>query len=156
MVTLYLVRHAETESTHPDFERRLTPYGEAQARELGQRLKKHSIYPGQIICSPAVRALTTAQLIGDALQQTIQTYSDIYNASVETLVSILQTFDSIPSVLLVGHNPSLSLLANYLSKTSHDTFAPSELGIIELPIEQWSSLMPHTGTTRELSCGSYF
>ena len=61
---LILVRHAEAEPGNPDAARRLTPAGEAAARELGARLAAER--PDAVVSSPLVRALATASAIAEA------------------------------------------------------------------------------------------
>ena len=150
MLTLYLVRHAETFPGAIDFERKLTPEGETQAREMGLSLKKHRIKPDQILSSPAIRAVTTAKLIAKSLGKKVHTESSIYNADVETLLAALGTLTTEKSVLLVAHNPGISLLANYLANVTLPAFSPCDLCILEIPAENWQSLTAHSGTIRAL------
>lgn len=73
-VTLYLVRHGESQSnvlnvlsSYPEIqgqtERHLTTRGERQAKEAGEKLKDEGI--DVIIASPLTRTLETAQAISD-------------------------------------------------------------------------------------------
>jgi len=145
MVTLYLVRHAEAEATPADFDRELTPYGKEQARNLGNYLKTREIPLDKIICSSAVRALTTAKLIAAPLGHTVHPDPAIYNASLDTLVQTLKNINSTSSILLVGHNPGVTLLLNYLADTTEESLSPCSLRIIELPADDWSSITAHSG-----------
>lgn len=76
MVTLYLVRHGESQSnvlnvlsSYPELkgrtERHLTTRGERQAKEAGEKLRDEGI--DVIIASPLTRTLETAQAIGDII-----------------------------------------------------------------------------------------
>ena len=68
MKTLYLVRHAKSSRHDPslsDRDRPLDERGKQDAPKMGQRLAKRDVRPDLLLSSPAVRALTTAQLIAE-------------------------------------------------------------------------------------------
>ena len=70
MKTLTLVRHAKSSWNHPglaDFERPLNKRGQRDAPRMGSRLAAQHTHPQIIVSSPAVRALTTAEVIASAL-----------------------------------------------------------------------------------------
>lgn len=114
MKSLYLVRHADAESPRfgSDFERKLTTYGEQRAAALGYFLQKRGISPQLVISSDAIRAAMTAQIIADVLQiaQPVKLENKIYNASESQLLDYLMMaeVEVADSILLVGHNPTLS------------------------------------------------
>ncbi len=56
---LYLVRHGEAAPGEPDELRQLTPEGRAQARALGERLRKEGVQPDAVLTSPLLRARET-------------------------------------------------------------------------------------------------
>jgi len=58
-VRLYLVRHGEAAPGEPDELRQLTPEGRAQARALGERLRKEGVQPDAVLTSPLLRARET-------------------------------------------------------------------------------------------------
>jgi phosphohistidine phosphatase len=60
MKTLYLVRHAEAVDKNAgivDFDRRLTPKGQRQARAVAEQLVHEMTRPDALVSSPAARAL---------------------------------------------------------------------------------------------------
>src|SRR5436190_1191919 len=59
-----IVRHAEAAPGNPDELRPLTPQGRAQARWLGDRLRKHGLTPDAVVSSPLLRARETAAARG--------------------------------------------------------------------------------------------
>jgi len=119
MKTLLLVRHGEAyDNAHfADFDRPLTPFGEQQALELGLQFKQQSLHIDSIICSSAKRTLTTATLIAKQTHypsDKIHVEPNIYNAEMEDLLNVVQQLGKEQNtVIIVGHNPGLSLLANY-------------------------------------------
>jgi phosphohistidine phosphatase len=64
--TLLVLRHAETEDARPgsrDSERRLTPDGERNAQQVGDYLRKQGVIINTVLCSSAVRARQTFELL---------------------------------------------------------------------------------------------
>jgi phosphohistidine phosphatase len=154
MLKVYLIRHAEAHVGMVDFDRLLTPHGEEAALSLGEHLRKILvIQPDQVISSPAVRAFTTAQLITQQLDypsEKVQTDPALYNASLETLVSVLEHMDdSYKSILLVAHNPGMTQLANYLVDVPVDHLPTCGLCMIELPADNWQSIKAHSGKLQQ-------
>src|ERR1700752_5046969 len=68
--TLFLVRHAKSsrdDPSLPDRERPLDDRGLQDAPKMGKRLRKRAVEPDLLVSSPALRALTTAQLMADEI-----------------------------------------------------------------------------------------
>jgi len=84
MKTLYLVRHAKSswnDQSLSDQQRPLNKRGHISALDMGERLKLRNVNVELIISSPALRALTTARYLADAIgydQQNIQLESQMY------------------------------------------------------------------------------
>ena len=125
MKTLYLLRHAKSSWSFDelsDQERPLNDRGRADAPRMGQALCKRSIEFDLLVSSPAVRALSTAVLVARELSyphEKIVVERSIYEARVEDILSIVhQLPDSAQAVMLVGHNPTFTDVANELSPAS--------------------------------------
>ncbi|MBX3102365.1 MAG: histidine phosphatase family protein [Bacteroidetes bacterium] len=120
MHTLYLIRHAKSdwENQLADFERPLNGRGLHNAPLMGQLLKAQGVQPDLVVSSPAVRALHTAQLVAEELgyePTRIRTEPRIYEAMTSTLQEIIHSLpDTAATVLLFGHNPGFTRLANLL------------------------------------------
>ena len=109
---LLVLRHAQTEDVRPgsrDNERRLTPDGERQAREAGDYLRTRNIAIDAVLCSSAVRAQQTLQLlkIDDQLPANRVEIADrFYNAGADTLINAVRELPVDCRVaLVVGHAP---------------------------------------------------
>ena len=105
---LILWRHAEAVDGMPDMARKLTAKGEKQAREMAQwlrpRLPKHT----RIIVSPAQRTLQTVK----ALTEEFEILRDLApGASPIMILAAAQWPDQADAVLVVGHQPSLGMVA---------------------------------------------
>jgi phosphohistidine phosphatase len=129
MKTLILVRHAKSskdDPSLPDKERPLNDRGQREAPEMGERLAKRDSNPDLIVSSPALRALATAQLVAKELgypRKDIEVDERVYQSDVQTLLDVIHQFgDKRKRVMLVGHNPEFSELAQRLDS-----------GIDELP-----------------------
>lgn len=122
MKTLYLVRHAKSswkDSSLKDFDRHLNKRGLHDAPMMGKVLNKMKIEVDFIISSPAKRTKDTAQIIAREIGflKEIRFDVDLYEATLEKLLSKIRNFDiNINKAMIVGHNPGLTRLANYLSK----------------------------------------
>ncbi|MGH3993353.1 MAG: SixA phosphatase family protein, partial [Pseudonocardiaceae bacterium] len=64
---IWLLRHGEAEEGSPDFERKLTPKGEEQARAAGAALERLGEHLDRCVTSPRVRACDTARLACEPL-----------------------------------------------------------------------------------------
>jgi phosphohistidine phosphatase len=118
MKTLYLIRHAKASRDDPsldDRDRPLAERGQRDAPKMGRRLAKRGAKPDLVLSSPAARALTTAQLVVDELgykRDRIVVDERIYAAQPEALLDIIAGLDDgLSSVMMFGHNPEFSELA---------------------------------------------
>lgn len=127
MKTLLLIRHAKSSwatAGTPDHDRPLNERGRRDAPEMGNRLRTRGIEPDLIVCSSALRARTTAQLLAAALdvpQERLREDSRIYASSSGKLMYLLQELDDgVSSVMLVGHNPEMTELAQHFASDLPD------------------------------------
>ena len=117
---LYLLRHAKSswkDSSLSDYERPLNKRGSANAPMMAQRFKKKHCKLDVIITSGALRAQTTASVFADILScHNLHVNDSIYGASLLELLNLLHVnFKRYDHVMIVGHNPDLTELSNYLS-----------------------------------------
>lgn len=102
-----------------DIDRPLHPTGVEEALRIARMFASSTPPPDLVICSPAVRTFSTALITCRVLgydASDIRLDERIYEARLDDLFSVLsQVEDSIRSVLLVGHNPSVSDLVNTFS-----------------------------------------
>ncbi len=121
MKDLILIRHAKSswkDSSLDDRERPLNKRGERDAPEMGARLARHRNRPDLIVSSPAVRALETARIIARKLgypRKDIVVQERLYGAGIVELLDVIRKADdSVATLMLFGHNPGLTELANHL------------------------------------------
>ena len=152
---LLLIRHAKSDWGNPslrDFDRPLNKRGQANAPEMAKRLVSHQIFPNQIVSSPALRALTTANYFAKEWgikSIDIKTDQHIYEAGVRTLLSVVNQFDDQEDMIaMFGHNPGFTDFANYLSNLGIDNMPTCSVVILEFPFDEWK--MISSGTAKVL------
>jgi phosphohistidine phosphatase len=152
MKTLTIVRHAKSSWKYPelaDFDRPLNKRGKNDAPITGSRLKGYKVSPDLIITSPANRAITTAKIIAKEVgypKKDVIADERIYMADTEDILAVLrQVNSSYKDVLIVGHNPTLTDLANDLSGEDIDNIPTCGVARIELDIKSWNDLAPQKG-----------
>src|SRR5437016_2264034 len=97
MKTLFLVRHAKSDKDDPtlaDRDRPLADRGEKEAPKMGKRLAKRGAQPDLLVSSPALRALSTAQLIADEIgckRRNIGVDERLYASTANGLLEVIRT-----------------------------------------------------------------
>ncbi len=145
MKNLYLLRHAKSSWDDPelkDFERPLNQRGLEDIPVMALRfLERHSSV-GSIVCSPALRTKTTAQLFSDAVGYqgaAIISNPGLYFAGVGMFLKATTLIDEdCDSALLVGHNPAITEFANAMANISIDNIPTCGLVHLQLDIDHWS------------------
>jgi phosphohistidine phosphatase len=150
---LYLLRHArasEKMSDQNDRDRLLNSIGLQNATRMGMNFTQKNIQFDIILTSPAFRAATTASLIAEQIKYDtgrVHENDEIYEASVRTLLRVVtQLKEEWKSVLIVGHNPSITYLAEYLTK--HDIGDMTTCGVTHIKFDdsKWEEVSEGTGT----------
>ena len=152
MKTLCLIRHAKSswnDEYVEDFERLLNQRGLNDAPEMGKRLMQFGFRPDLIMSSPAFRAMSTARRISRELAydtQQIVADSRIYDASLHRLIDLVQGLpDEAQAVAMVGHNPGMQHLAQYLTGLAPDEFPTCAVFAIRFDLTAWSAITPLCG-----------
>jgi phosphohistidine phosphatase len=148
MKTLYLVRHAKSSWKYPnldDFERPLNKRGRKNAPFMGKVLKKLKVAPDLVISSPANRAATTARIIAAAINYPLESirYSEaIYEFSENALIHVVnQIDDTVNKAMVVGHNPAINGLANYIGDQPISNIPTCGVFCVELDISSWTKVI---------------
>ena len=123
---------------------------------MGQRLKARGARPTLMVTSPAVRARQTAQIIAREIgypQEFLQREEELYLASPEQILAVLARQESsFRDVIVCGHNPGLTELANRLTGAGIDNVPTTGLVVLGLEVGSWSDL---DGTRGELLLFDY-
>lgn len=148
MKTLFLIRHAKSSWAQPglrDFDRPLNERGMNDAPAMAQLLRARlPDTPVTIVSSPAKRALTTARFFAEALrigEESIVRNQHIYEATLYEVLQIIQNLpDSADVVLLFGHNPTFTAVANYFSEDLIDNLPTCGIVQINTTAQKWSDM----------------
>jgi phosphohistidine phosphatase len=151
MKTLLLLRHAKAENAAPgssDLKRALNDRGKKEAQAIGTFMRKHNLAAGLVLCSPAVRARETAELVLAAAEVTASVQYDerIYEASPRQLLEVISEVDEDQSaMLLVGHNPGMEELLRALTGMG-GPMATGTLAKIDFNFDDWNRVNEDSGS----------
>ncbi len=152
-VSLLLIRHAQAQNKsfgESDFDRSLTNEGIQQSMKLGFFLKNEDKSPDMVVSSAANRAVNTAILLGEQIgfnAEDIVKNDSLYEGSVRIFLNAINVLnDSNKRVAMIGHNPIIIYLAEYLTGEVIDSFPPSSLVEISFPFDSWKLASEKTGT----------
>lgn len=156
MKTLYLLRHAKSSWDDPelkDFERPLSERGLGDVPVMAARFKSRSSSPDCIISSPAVRAKTTAKLMGEGIgfpSDDIASNPELYFAGSGMFLKAASLVDEgCDSAMLVGHNPAITEFANAMANSDIENIPTCGLVEISLDIGNWADIEMGSGSLVE-------
>ncbi len=147
MKTLLLLRHAKSswaDENMADFDRSLNERGQKDAPRMGKLLAQKGFTPELIITSAAKRAAATAELVAQAAgyEGDIQRHEQLYLAEPgEYVVVARQVNDQVNCLMLVGHNPGIEELVEWLGG-EEERMPTAALACFQLPIDHWRDLKP--------------
>jgi phosphohistidine phosphatase len=140
--TLILMRHAHAAQGEDDFARPLTDRGQKQAEVVGADLQELGLVPDSVVCSSALRARRTAEIVAALLAFSGEIVKSdlLYDASMMDYFKAIQgTADAANTLLLVGHNPSVSEVL--MALTQHEVeVPPAGYEILKRPT--WTDFTP--------------
>jgi phosphohistidine phosphatase len=130
MKELVFMRHglampAREPGARGDAGRRLLPEGKAQAEASSKRLKELGFSPLVIISSPYLRAMETADIAAALFPaaRRVQEPALISPSPLQDILTAITTAaDGAPSVLVVGHQPTLGALCGLMLGTGGPHF----------------------------------
>jgi phosphohistidine phosphatase len=140
--TLILMRHAHAAQGEDDFTRPLSERGQKQAEVVGADLKELGLLPDRIVCSNALRARRTAEIVAAVLgfSGEIAKSHKLYDASMmDYFNAVRSTAETAQTLLLVGHNPSVSELLTTVQRREVE-LPPAGYDILRRP--EWAAFEP--------------
>ena len=127
-IQIYIMRHGIAtmrgeDRSIDDSERTLTPQGRDKCKQIGKGLARLGVQLDWIVTSPLVRASETAQIMAESLGAEIP--MDFCEAlrpgePPEKLLGFLKQQPQRKRILVVGHEPDLSILAGRLIGAGRD------------------------------------
>jgi phosphohistidine phosphatase len=159
---LVIIRHgkAEQSETKPDIDRSLTERGHTDARLGGEWLASRGIAPDVVLSSPSQRTRQTWHEVaigmadgGSEASPTVVYDADLYSAGMAAAFSAIRGVDpDAKTVLLIGHNPTVSALSHRLDDTATRALAglrTSEIAVHAVTVP-WADLATADLTTIHL------
>ena len=121
--------------------RPLNKRGIRDAPVMAKRLQQRGPAPELILSSTAYRALETAELIREEISlehEHLLTTDSIYEAPLAALQKATSTLpDYTNVVMLVGHNPGVSNLCQFLCQQTHVQMPTCAIACFNLDIDRW-------------------
>lgn len=148
MVHLMLLRHAKSDWSDEgllDKDRPLNPRGKKAAPEMGVWMEKHRYLPDRILCSTAKRTRETWERMQEVWtsKPEILWIDRLYLASPQTILEEAMGHSSgVESLLIIGHNPGMEMLATQLSDEPFEMRTCSMVifeAPIRWPVDWWDS-----------------
>ena len=149
---LHLLRHAQTQSNSAsglDFDRELDPEGLEQLQEFKSFFAAHPFEVGLVLCSSAMRTRQTWAAIAELFPgASIVFEDDLYLASSDEMLKIINAQKSKADMLVIGHNEGISVLGFDLT---NDFLLLQTAGYaaIQFDFEHSGYISRRTGTTLE-------
>lgn len=145
MKNLFIIRHAKSSwsnMSQTDFERPLNKRGQRDAPFMAKLLQQTGITPDLIVSSPANRAFTTASFFAEAYNiavDDIQKEPQIYDAFPSDILDIIRKLpDETKTVLLFGHNPTLTSVSNMFADKLIPNMPTCSIARVESKIDDWT------------------
>ncbi len=143
MKTLYLLRHAKASSDYPglaDFDRPLTERGYADAHMVSKKLFEKGVTLDVLISSASVRTMSTALVFSINLKfpvDKIQIKKKLYDTPVNEYLKCIAEISEGNSLLLAGHNETITEVAQKLSKQRVIEMKTCSIIALEFDAESW-------------------
>ena len=163
--TLYLLRHAKSAWDNPnlsDFDRPLNKRGKENLPGLANIAAILNPQPELIVTSSSRRTLDTLNGFcrGMLTQFTIEEADELYHASKEEILSIIQKVpEKIQSLLIVGHNPCLEEFISWIlmGSTVLNSFRVTTGSFFQmaLNISVWSEFGPQSAALQLMIPGRF-
>lgn len=113
--TLLLLRHAKSDypSGVADHERPLAPRGVREAALAGEWIRTHAPAVDAVLCSTATRTRQTlVRAALDVRAAAVRYDDDLYDTTPGTVIGLINGVDDdVATLLVVGHEPTMSQLA---------------------------------------------
>lgn len=127
-----------------DIDRPLKGRGIRDAYATSEWLRTQGEKPELLIASPATRALHTALIFTKNLEisfSDIQIEPDVYMASTKELLRVVRDIDDrYGSVMIFGHNPTITDFVNRCIDHRIDNVPTTGVACLKFDVESWRSI----------------
>jgi phosphohistidine phosphatase len=147
------IRHAKSSWTSEGLEdhaRSLNDRGLRNAAEMGLRLAARKVHPDLLVSSSAVRAMSTARIIAEALGRDpdrVQCEKRLYLASVAEMLDVLADVPGeVDHVMLFWHNPGITEAVEILLDLPLSNVPTCGVICADFDLDDWSRIGKTQGT----------
>lgn len=144
---LYIVRHGKSDRDFvdvPDYERPLKERGIVDSYKIASIMAQKKHIPELIISSPAIRALHTAFVFARVSKfplSKIMVNEDLYMSSENKYLELIKdTKSDINSIMIFGHNPSFTDLANHFLHDKINEIPTSGVVGLKFETDSWKNI----------------
>jgi phosphohistidine phosphatase len=147
LLELHIIRHGKSSwdySHTADYDRPLTEKGIDNVALMAKRFFGNYALPGLILASPANRALHTAIIYARELHlpySLLQLSEVIYNSDEEGVLSLIhETPPIVKRLMLVGHNPAFTDLANHFLLQKIENLPTAGIVTLTFRAPDWAAI----------------
>jgi phosphohistidine phosphatase len=153
-----LFRHAKSDRPEgvAEYDRPLAPRGRRQSEAMGKYMAAHGLVPELSVVSTAKRTQETWRIALPAFKAPVPQADEprIYEASPDDLMQVVREMsDEKRIVMLVGHNPGMAQLAQYVTGSGHPRavarlereYPTAALAVIDFKLLSWAQVAEHSG-----------
>jgi len=126
---------------------------------MGRFMAGEELLPHRALCSSARRARETWELVASELSQAVPTEirREIYHSSPRTLQALIHSVpDTDPSLILIGHNPTMEDMALMLAGSGSTggleeiraKFPTGALAVLDFRVDRWTEVAMGAGHLR--------
>ena len=152
---LLLVRHADAraaETGQRDAERELSPRGYQDATRLGHYLYQQQKNVDLLLISTAQRAQRTAEILAEQMHygtHKVRSPDQLHQASVRSVLEVINDqADELNCLIIVGHNPTLTYLAEYLTGEAVNNLEAGGLLALSLTADSWAEVTQRSAVVK--------
>lgn len=146
MVELLLMRHAKSDwdaAFEADRDRPLNQRGRSAAKTMGLAIAGAGKIPDRVVTSPALRAVTTAELaiLAGDWQTECEIEEAIYGGGPDGLIEAVRLHGpGTERLMVVGHQPTMSMVVSRLIGGGSLRFPTAAIAGLLIPSPGWGAL----------------
>ena len=145
--SLHIIRHGKSSwdfENLSDIDRPLSPRGVDNAYLMAGKLAGRKVVPDLLLTSPANRALYTATIFARIMKvpfDRLRISEGIYDAGTDDLIALIRKQEaSVTHLLLFGHNPAFTSLANSLMDQYIENIPTAGIVSLEYDTGDWNGI----------------
>ncbi|WP_025742084.1 SixA phosphatase family protein [Aquimarina pacifica] len=146
MKTLYMMRHAKSswDFDVPDDKRPLNQRGLNDADLIGKELVSLIKPIDKVLCSPAERAMSTAEIVLNHLNVSKDRFAvenELYDFDGNQVMDVVKNCDdSIQTLMIFGHNHAFTSITNFFGDKRIDNLPTAGFVEIAFNVEHWKNI----------------